>query len=116
MFSKRLDAEKGSPNSSQNEMSIGSITTVAKMRELLISLHDQYKSQWEKDDVIQFKNERMAILQRMWGKQVQFVIAYDLVTKEGYRLMAIDEGQEAGGTFRGGSNAYFYFQKMEFIR
>jgi len=75
------------------------------------------RKQWDKNGIIQFKNERMAILQRRWGAQVQFIVAMDEITKEGYRLMAIDEGKEgSGGGFTGGVNAYFYFQKMEFVR
>ena len=77
----------------------------------------EYKSQWHKDGIIQFKNERIAILQRMWGAQVQFIVAFDEVTKEGYRLMAIDEGKTANaGGFSGGANAYFYFQKMDYVK
>lgn len=79
----------------------------------------EYKKNWNKYGVIQFKNERIAILQRSWGSQVEFIVAYDDLTKEGYRLMAIDEGKEGGqasGGFTGGVNAYFYFQKMEFVR
>lgn len=70
---------------------------------------------WGKNGVIQFKNERIAILQRRVGAQVQFIVAYDDLTKEGYRLMAIDEGKETtAGGFTGGSNAYFYFQKIDY--
>jgi len=77
----------------------------------------EYKAQWHKDGIIQFKNERIAILQRMWGAQVQFIVAFDEVTKEGYRLMAIDEGKTANaGGFSGGANAYFYFQKMDYVK
>ena len=78
-----------------------------------------YKKNWNKRGIIQFKNEHFAILQRTWGYQVQFIVAFDDLTKEGYRLMAIDEGKEGGqasGGFTGGVNAYFYFQKMEYVR
>ena len=78
----------------------------------------EYKKDWNKRGIIQFKNERIAILQRVWGQQVEFIIAYDDLTKEGYRCIAHDEGKEvgsgSGGT--GGVNSYFYFQKMEFVR
>jgi len=80
---------------------------------------DQYKPSWDKHGVIQFKNEYIAILQRMWGQQVEFIIAFDNLTKEGYRCIAHDEGKEGGqasGGFTGGLNSYFYFQKMEFVR
>ena len=39
------------------------------------------------------------------------------LTKEGYRLMAIDEGKTGtGGGLSGGVNAYFYFQKMKYVK
>tara|TARA_Y100000817_G_C16610322_1_gene434854 strand:+ start:121 stop:654 length:534 start_codon:yes stop_codon:yes gene_type:complete len=78
----------------------------------------QYKVEWDKNGIIQFKNERIAILQRMWGAQVEFIVAFDDLTNEGYRLMAIDEGKTANGGagFSGGANAYFYFQKMEYVK
>ena len=76
----------------------------------------EYKEHWDKNGVVQFKNERIAILKRAVGAQVQFIIAYDDLTKEGYRLMAIDEGKEiAGGGITGGSSAYFYFQKIDYV-
>jgi len=83
----------------------------------LINRAQIYKKDWNKDGIIQFKNERIAILKRAWGSQVEFIVAFDDVTKEGYRLMLVDEGKEASaGGFTGGVNAYFYFQKMEFVR
>lgn len=77
----------------------------------------KYKPSWDKDGVIQYKTEHMAILQRKLGSQVEFIIAYDDLTKEGYRLMAHDEGKESQHEgIAGGLNSYFYFQKMEFVR
>jgi len=78
----------------------------------------EYKKNWNKRGIIQFKNERIAILQRAWGLQVEFIIAYDDLTNEGYRLMAIDEGKTAGGDvgITGGVNSYYYFQKMKYVR
>ena len=78
-----------------------------------------YKPSWDKNGVIQYKTEHMAILQRAWGVQVEFIIAFDDLTKEGYRLMAIDEGKSGGnssGGFTGGVNSYFYFQRMKYVR
>jgi RNA polymerase subunit RPABC4/transcription elongation factor Spt4 len=80
---------------------------------------EEYKPAWDKDGVIQYKTEYIAILQRMWGMQVEFIIAFDDLTKEGYRLMAIDEGKSGGdssGGFTGGVNAYFYFQNMKYVK
>jgi len=38
---------------------------------------DQYKPLWDKEGVIQFKNEYVAILQRKVSKQVEFIVAFD---------------------------------------
>lgn len=73
----------------------------------------QYKLEWDKNSVIQFKNERIAILKRMVGWQVQFIVAFDELTKDGYELKAIDEGQGIGDGVTGGLSAYFYFQKSD---
>ena len=83
----------------------------------LMDRSPEYKKHWNKNGVIQFKNERIAILQRSFGTQVEFIVAFDDVTKEGYRLMAIDEGKtgNAGGV-SGGANSYYYFQKMDFVK
>ncbi len=78
---------------------------------------DEYELQWDKDGVIQYKNEKIAILQRSWGEVMEFIVAYDDLTNEGYRLMAIDEGKSAGGgSFSGGANAYFYFQRINYVK
>jgi len=78
----------------------------------------EYKKDWNKRGIIQFKNERIAILQRVWGSQVEFIIAYDDLTNEGYRCIAHDEGKEGGSGLggTGGVNSYFYFQKIEHVR
>ena len=72
-----------------------------------------YKQMWDKDGVIQFKNGRMAILQRKWGFQVEFIVAFDDLTREGYELKAIDEGKTAGDSYTGGRNSFYYFQRQE---
>ena len=83
----------------------------------LNSRSEEYKDSWNKNGIVQFKNERIAILQRAWGAQVQFIVAFDDLTKEGYRLMAIDEGKTGGGDgYSGGMNSYYYFQKIEFVK
>jgi len=51
--------------------------------------------------------------------QVEFIIAFDGLTKEGYRLMAVDEGKSGGdssGGFTGGVNSCFYFQNMKYVK
>ena len=92
------------------------VTTMEELNRLIALYHDKFKRQWEKNGVVQFKNENIAILQRVFGAQVHFLVAYDRLTKEGYRLMAIDEGKtggQASGGFTGGVNSYYYFQKMD---
>jgi hypothetical protein len=76
----------------------------------------EYKKKWNKYGIIQFKNERIAILQRAYGAQVEFIIAFDDLTSEGYELKAIDEGKEGDtGVISGGINSYYYFQKNNSI-
>ena len=67
---------------------------------------------------IQFKNDKIAILKRAQGAQVQFIVAYDQLTREGFRLMSIDEGAtvDGGAGFSGGISSYYYFQKMDYVR
>ena len=55
---------------------------------------EDYKPSWDKNGVIQYKTEYIAILQRKWGFQIEFIIAFDDLTREGYRLMAVDEGKD----------------------
>jgi zinc-ribbon domain len=71
-----------------------------------------YKPLWDKSGVIQFKSDFIAILQRRYGSQVEFIIAFEDLTKEGYKLMAIDEGKESSIS-DGGINSYYYFQKLD---
>ncbi|MGC1133866.1 MAG: hypothetical protein WA941_13655 [Nitrososphaeraceae archaeon] len=75
-----------------------------------------YKPRWDKNGIIQFKSEYICILQRKWGVQVEFIVAFEDLTREGYRLMAIDEGKTAGDSYSGGTNSYYYFQKMEYVK
>lgn len=83
----------------------------------LLKRTPDYKKLWNKDGIIQFKNERIAILQRRFGAQVEFIIAYDDLTAEGYELKAIDEGKTADGQgISGGMNSYYYFQKNEYLK
>jgi len=69
---------------------------------------DEFKPTWDKNVVIQYKNESIAILRRETGKQVEFIIAFDDLTREGYRLMVVDESESDSG-------GHFYFQNMKFL-
>jgi hypothetical protein len=66
---------------------------------------DYFKPTWDKGGVIQYKTDQIAILRRVDGHQVEFIIAFDDLTKNGYRLMCVDEEGD-------GSGGYFYFQKF----
>ena len=51
----------------ENELSITTRQLLARIPE--------YKKQWDKNGIIQFKNERIALLQRHYGAEVEFIIA-----------------------------------------
>ena len=54
-----------------------------------------YKPKWDKNGVIQFKSEYICISQRKWRSQVEFIVAFEDLTRDGYRLMAIDSAGES---------------------
>lgn len=98
--------------SEQKELEEAGKEEVSQRDQELIKRTNDYKPHWAKNGIIQFKNERIAILKRALGTQVQFIIAFDDLTKEGYQLKAIDEGRSAdAGGFSGGIASYYYFQK-----
>ena len=73
-----------------------------------------YKSMWDKNSVIQFKSEYICILQRKWRSQVEFIVAFEDLTRDGCRLMAIDSaGKSSDDIVPAGTESYYYFQKME---
>lgn len=101
----KQDAENAVIKQSQDE--------IKERDKALYARTNEYKAQWVKNGIIQFKNERIAILKRQVGAQVEFIIAYDDLTKEGYMLRAIDEGKTAdAGGMTGGASSYYYFQKL----
>lgn len=71
---------------------------------------ERYKPLWDKDGVVQFKSDHVTILQRKFGTRVEFIIAFEDLTKEGYELRAVDEGKES--SFSSGVNSFYYFQKF----
>ncbi len=97
--------------------SLSEITSVKQLTNITDQRHNEFKAMWQKGRVVQFKNDKIAILMRAHASQVQFIVAFDQVTREGFRLMAIDEGKEASaGGFTGGVSSYYYFQKMDYVR
>ena len=82
----------------------------------LEKIENEFKGKWNKNGVIEYKDEYCAILQRLPGARVQFLMAYSDLTREGYRLMAEDEGGSINAAFvKMGVNAYFYFQKIKYV-
>ena len=104
-----------SENTSQSNERITNANELDRLAQLR---HDEFKRQWRKGYTVQFKNDKIAILMRSQGSQVQFIVAFDQVTREGFRLMAIDEGKsvDGGAGFSGGISSYYYFQKMDYVR
>ena len=97
--------------------SLSEITSASTLTNITDQRHNEFKAMWQKGRVVQFKNDKIAILMRAHASQVQFIVAFDQVTREGFRLMAIDEGKEASaGGFSGGTSSYYYFQKMDYVR
>ena len=55
------------------------ITTSDQLKKLIDSEHDLYKSEWDKKNVVQFKNERIAILKNSF--QIIIIIFLNLAWK-----------------------------------
>ena len=93
------------------------ITTADQLKEIIATEHDRFKATWDKKGTIVYKNERIAILKAENGKVVQFLVAFDQVTKEGYRLMGsgigLDSVSQWTGLAGGSNTTYLYFQKMK---
>ena len=93
------------------------ITTADQLKEIIATEHDRFKATWDKKGTIVYKNERIAILKAENGKVVQFLVAFDQVTKEGYRLMGsgigLDSVSQWTGLAGGSNTTYLYFQRMK---
>ena len=93
------------------------ITTADQLKEIIATEHDRFKATWDEKGTIVYKNERIAILKAENGKVVQFLVAFDQVTKEGYRLMGSGKGLDSVSQWTGlagSENAtYLYFQRMK---
>jgi len=70
----------------------------------------EYKKYWNKNGIIQYKDDHIAILHRCMDGQIEFIIALSDCTKEGYRLMVIDDVRTTDGII-----SYYYLQKKEDI-
>ena len=70
---------------------------------------NEIKKDWNKNAVIEYKNDKVAMIQRKWGDQVEFIQAFDQLTAEGY-LCTSNESYNA--KWSGRNITYFYFQKI----
>ena len=94
------------------------VMTAAQLKALIDTEHNLYKFEWDKKNVVQFKNERIAILKNEQNKQVQFIVAFDQILKEGYVLIGTADSQDTSSNIMkgmgGGANSVmFYFQKAK---
>ena len=71
--------------------------------------NEEIKLNWNKNAVIEFKNDRIALVQRKMGDQVEFIAAFDYLTSQGYKLMA---NESFPAKWSGRNITYFYFQKL----
>ena len=93
------------------------ITTADQLKEIIATEHDRFKATWDKKGTIVYKNERIAILKASTEKFELFLVAFDQVTKEGYRLMGsgigLDSVSQWTGLAGGSNTTYLYFQRMK---
>ena len=93
------------------------ITTADQLKEIIATEHDRFKATWDKKGTIVYKNERIAILKASTEKFERFLVAFDQVTKEGYRLMGsgigLDSVSQWTGLAGGSNTTYLYFQRMK---
>ena len=73
-------------------------TVMQTQDDFIESLVDDYKLSWNKGGIIEFKNERMAIVNKTAGKTVQYIIAMDMLIGEGYKLEGVIPGMGNAGT------------------
>jgi hypothetical protein len=81
-------------------------------KKTLYATTEQYKEEWDRGGIIQFKNERKAIFHRRIGTKFGFVIACDDVTKDGFEVRVIDGLKLAAGeNFEGCISPFCCFQR-----
>lgn len=99
---------------SRNQQQEQSVQSKKQVLQDLSERAKSYKPRWDKNGVIQFKSEYICILQRKWRSQVEFIVAFEDLTRDGYRLMAIDSaGKSSDDIVPAGTESYYYFQKVE---
>ena len=93
------------------------ITTADQLKEIIATEYDRFKATWDEKGTIVYKNERIAILKASTEKFERFHVAFDQVTKEGYRLMGSGKGLDSVSQWTGlagtANATYLYFQRMK---
>ena len=93
------------------------ITTADQLDDIIATEHDRFKDACDKKGTIVYKNERIAILKASTEKFERFLVAFDQVTKEGYRLMGSGIGLDSVSQWTGlagtSNTTYLYFQRMK---
>ena len=75
---------------------------------------DEIKSRFEKHGTVIYKDEYCAIVKKI--DDLSFIMAFSDLTREGYRLMAQDEGGQFHlGIASVGAGSYYFFQKIEYV-
>ena len=83
-----------------------------KLDEDLTKRSEPAKANWNKGGVYVWKSANTAVLQKRTGSQVQFYLAFEDLTQQGFVLRAQDEGREGSASgFSGGINSFYFFQK-----
>jgi len=73
-------------------------TELQTQDDFIESLVDDYKRSWNKGGIIEYKNERMAIVNKTAGKTVQYIIAMEILMSEGYKLEGVVSAMGNAGT------------------
>ena len=81
------------------------VTAATTASKEIATLLEKYK----KDDIIIFKNYNLAILQKSWEKQAEFINVFDQLVCEGYILASTEPHPEKLNT---GHDTLFYFQRF----
>jgi len=76
--------------------------------------YDKIKTQFHKHETVMYKDEYCAIVKKI--EDLTFIKAFSDLTREGYRLMAQDEGGQFHlGIASVGAGSYYFFQKIEYV-
>jgi len=76
--------------------------------------YDEFKSRFDKYATIKYKDEYCAKVKKI--DDISFIMAFSDLTREGYRLMAQDEGGQFHlGIASVGAGSYYFFQKIEYV-